>query len=123
MESTATCSEVGHARPENSTVFMITLGVGVIAGLTGWLHATVLRDLALDWWNDPSSSHGILIPPLAVYLAWMRRANTLTLPPEPDARGLLLSGMACLVFLLGQLGAEFFVSRLSFVMLLAGFLW
>ena len=30
----------------------------------------VLIDMARDWWTDPALSQGMLLPPLALYIAW-----------------------------------------------------
>jgi exosortase len=62
----------------------------------------------------------MLVPPLALYVAWLRRKITLSQPVAPDARGVLLLCLGCLLFLVGRLGAEFFLSRSSFVVVLAG---
>jgi exosortase len=99
------------------------LKVSLLAGLVVALYFRVLPDLAMDWWNDPGSSHGMLIPPFALYIAWMRRSLTLAQPNVPDARGLWLTVLACVMLLVGILGAEFFLTRTSFVVLLAGLIW
>jgi exosortase len=91
--------------------------------LVGLLYGSVLLDLAHQWWRDPSVSYGILIPPLAILIAWLRRGHTFTHPVKPNFRGLSLIALACLVYLTGKLGAEFFLPRISFVILLAGFVW
>jgi len=95
----------------------------LITGLMLVLYAAVLADLANDWWTDPGLSQGLLIPPLALYIGWQRRRITLSTPAESQSRGLVLIGAACLLFLLGKLGAEFFLARVSFVVLLAGLVW
>jgi len=95
----------------------------VLLGLLTALYAAVLTDLANDWWTDPTLSQGLLIPPLALYIAWLRRHITLSLPSAPESRGLLLTVGACLLFVLGKLAAEFFLTRISFVVLLAGMAW
>jgi exosortase len=97
--------------------------VGTVLALTIVLYASVLIDLAHDWWTDPSASYGMLIPPVAVLIAWMVRKETLSNPAESDSRGLLLIGCACLIYLLGKFGAEFFLQRMSFVILLFGLVW
>src|ERR1035438_8013667 len=99
------------------------LQFGIVALLIGLIYASVLKDLALDWWNEESLSYGMLIPPLALYVAWMRRRVTLAEAAFPDSRGLWLLGAACLLFLLGKVGAEFFISRISFVLLLVSLTW
>src|SRR5215475_14534342 len=83
------------------------------------LFGAVLADMARDWWNEPSLSQGMLLPPLALYIAWLHRRKTLSIPAILDTRGLLLITAACLIFLLGKLATEFFLMRFSFVILLA----
>jgi exosortase len=92
----------------------------ILVVLMAALYAQVLADMGRDWWTEPSLSHGLLIPPLALYLAWIRRHLTLAQPAHYDNRGLLLVGFACVMYILGKLGAEFFLPRMSFILLLAG---
>ena len=99
------------------------LKASLVAGLVVALYFHILPDMAKDWWNDPGASHGILIPPVALYIAWLRRDLTLAQPAFPDLRGLWLTLTACLTLLLGILGAEYFLTRASFVLLVAGLIW
>ena len=99
------------------------LQVLTIIALIVILYGQVLVDLAGDWWTEPSLSQGLLIPPLALYLAWTRRNLTLKQLVAPQNRGLWLIAFACLVFVLGKLSVEFFLPRISFVMLIAGLIW
>ena len=94
--------------------------VCVLVVLMAALYSQVLADMGRDWWTEPSLSHGLLIPPLALYLAWMRRDLTLAEPARTDNRGLWLVGFACVLYILGKLGAEYFLPRMSFVILLTG---
>jgi exosortase len=99
--------------------FQLTLLVVLMAVL----YSQVLADLAHDWWTEASLSQGLLIPPLALYIAWARRNLTLAEPASADNRGLWLVAGACLMYILGKLAAEFFLPRMSFVILLAGLVW
>ena len=112
--------KVALARP---STYPLLLKVGVLTTLTCVLFAAVLIDMAHDWWNDPALSQGMLLPPLALYIAWIYRRRTLSYPAAPDNRGLLLTAGACLTFLLGKFASEFFLMRFSFVILLAGLIW
>jgi exosortase len=103
--------------------YALWLQVVTLLGLLIALYAQVLVDLAEDWWNEPSLSQGLLIPPLALYIAWTRKALTFSQPVAPDNKGLWLIGFSCLMYLVGKLGAEFFFPRMSFVLLLAGLAW
>jgi exosortase len=102
-------------------VFWLMLSVTI--GLIAALYSFVLPDLAWEWWTQEASSYGMLVPPIVLYLVWLGRQTTLALPAQKDGRGLLLVAAACCLFLLGQLAAEFFLARISFVLLLAGLTW
>lgn len=99
------------------------LKIGTIAALLLLLFWRTLLDMAHDWWFEPSLSQGLLLPPLAFYIAWIRREATLSVPPRSDVRGLLLTAVACFTFLIGRLASEFFLMRISFVILLAALIW
>lgn len=89
------------------------LVIAALAFLVLFSHPAVL--LAGDWWNDPDAGHGLLLAPLAVWLAWRRG-----LRPAAPALWLglaLLAGGVVLRYLSG-LAAELFTMRFS--MLVAG---
>lgn len=92
----------------------------LLTGVLGYLYASVLPALVADWENDPDYSHGFLIPVLSGYFLWEKRQELLQLSPQPSAMGLiaLLGGAALL--LLGHIGAELFLTRVSLVIVLAG---
>jgi len=92
----------------------------VLAAVIVAIYSQILFDLADDWWNEPNSSYALLVPPLTAYIAWKRRRLTLSVPAAPDLRGLIWIFAACVILLIGRLGAEFFLSRISLVILLTG---
>ncbi len=96
-------------------------GVAIIA-LVVLLYSEVIPSLVKEWLTRPAASHGLLVPPIAAYSAWLRRRAVLARPAIPDNRGLWLILGACLMLLVGTLGAEMLLSRLSLVVLLAGLL-
>jgi exosortase len=122
METAAAITDDRASRPA-LTDPLFWLKVAVTVGLVAALYSFILPDLASEWWTVEASSYGMLVPPIALYLAWMNRRTTLALPAQSDGRGLLLVAAACFTFLVGQLAAEFFLARISFVLLLAGFTW
>jgi len=95
----------------------------VHAGAIMALWGPPLQSMFHVWWTDPGASHGLLVPPLAAYLIWIRRDVTLAEPASTDGRGLLLIAGSVLALFTGKLGAELFLQRLSFVALLGGMLW
>jgi exosortase len=101
----------------------LLIKIGAVAVLIAALYFSVMVDLASEWSTDDSASYGMLIPPTALYIAYLRRQVTLGIPAQRDVRGLWLLAAACLVFLTGGLAGEFFLTRISFVLLLAGLTW
>jgi exosortase len=84
------------------------------------LYWDVVADMAEVWWVDPAYSHGLLIPPLALYIAWLQKDEILAVPAIPAAAGLAVTAFGCFVLMIGKLGAEFFLTRESLVIILAG---
>lgn len=76
--------------------------------------ATLLR----DWWQDADASHGLLLGPLAAYLAWSR-GRAAGARPEPGlGLGLLIAAVA-LRYVSG-LAAELFTMRASLLLAVSG---
>jgi exosortase len=85
-----------------------------------WLYGPVLTKLAQDWRADASYSHGFLVAPIAMLLAWRQRGRIRRTAPEPSVAGLLVVGGSLALYATGVLGAELFLTRLSLIGLLAG---
>jgi exosortase len=109
--------------PARNLSILLWLQIFIVVGLLAVLYGQVFADMANDWWTEPSLSQGLLIPPLALYIAWTRRNMTRAQPAAPQNLGLWLIAFACLVFVLGKLSVEFFLPRISFVILIAGLVW
>jgi exosortase len=95
----------------------------LIAGLVvlvAFLYSGILGLLVQDWWTDPNFSHGFFVPAFSIFVIWQRRKVLASIPVEPSWSGLAIIVLALLVYLLGVIGAELFLSRSSFVLLLAG---
>jgi exosortase len=109
---TAPASPVSRAR---AAAWAATLGLILAA-----LYWGILRDLGRQWWDDANYSHGFIVPIFSGYLIWRERDRLLALVPRGTAWGLLLllGGIGALV--LGDLGAENFLSRSSLIVILAG---
>jgi exosortase len=82
------------------------------------LFANPLRLLAVDWWTDPDAGHGLLLAPLALWLAW-RAGIVAERQPQRVLGAIVLGGSVLLRYLAG-LAAEMFTMRLSIVGALLG---
>lgn len=84
------------------------------------LYLPVFKKLALDWCMDENYSHGFLIPLISGYLIWKRRKQIKDLDISPNNWGVLVLVFGLLLFILGNIGAELFTMRLSFIFVLSG---
>ena len=94
--------------------------LAALAGSFAWLFARPAAALAADWWNDPEAGHGLLLFPVA---CWLAASAGMERPwrPAPWAGGVLLAGAVGVRFL-SELAAELFTMRLSLVTAAAGLL-
>ncbi len=91
----------------------------VIAALAVWIYAPILAKLASQWWEDPNFSHGFFVPLFALYVVWQERGALAQLTPSPSWTGLAILAVALCTLMVGVLGAELFLSRVSLLFLLA----
>jgi exosortase A len=83
----------------------------------------VLVWLADDWELDGNYSHGWLVVPLALYLAWERRDLLARTPLAPSRWGLALLVASLGALAAGTLAAETFVARGSIVLTVVATIW
>jgi exosortase len=91
-----------------------------IAALLLWLYFHTLTHLVGQWWTDPNFSHGFFVPLFSAFVIWQERSRLSRLSLQPSWWGLLLLSFGLCVLILGQLGAELFLSRISMLIVLAG---
>lgn len=91
-----------------------------IGALLVALYWDVVPSMVEVWMTDDAYSHGVLIPPLAAYIAWIQKDEILAVPARSNSVGLAITAASCLVLLVGKIGAEFFLTRVSVVGILAG---
>ena len=84
------------------------------------LYWRVVAHLIRDWTYDGNYSHGFLIVPLALYFAWERGARLRSTPIQPSGVGLAIVLASIGVLLVGLLGAELFLTRISIVGVVGG---
>jgi exosortase len=92
----------------------------LITGLLLWLYYPTLIHLVGQWWTDPNFSHGFFVPLFSAFVVWQERSQLARLNPQPSWWGFLFLGFGLCVLIVGQLGAELFLSRLSLLIVLAG---
>ena len=106
------------ARPVNRRLAWLALGVTVLGALV--LYAPLVAGMAAEWSEFPSLSHGFAVPVISAYLLWRRRDSLAKLPIEGSILGLPLIVFALAMLVVGSLGGEPFVARLSLPLVLFG---
>jgi len=92
----------------------------LLVAALGLVYAPTLWHLAKTWWTNADYSFGLFIPFLVLFFLWQKRDNLRTLRAEPMRFGLLVIAASQIIYLVGYLGAEFFLQGLSLIVLLAG---
>lgn len=129
LESTMVSPSVQRSRAATSSAFMDASWIRrwwflLLALVVMW--APVLAGLLDDWNRNPNYSHGFLIPFAVGYFLWIKREALRASVQTPATAGLALMGVALAVYLVGLLGAEFFMQRCSMLLFVAGmiaFFW
>src|SRR5277367_2624867 len=91
--------------------------------IAAWLYASILGHLFLQWvgpHSDPNFQHGIFVPVFALFVLWLDRKQLAAITPAPSWSGFPLVVLSMLVLVLGVLGADIFLPRVSLLILLAG---
>jgi exosortase len=82
------------------------------------LFAKPFTMLLRDWWTMPEAGHGLLLAPVAIWLAWRSGIDAKSKPNR--AFGIILLVMAVLIRFAAGLAAELFTMRGSMVIALIG---
>ncbi len=101
-------------------------GVAAVCLLAALLVAIYFRigiKLVADWYEIADYSHGFLVPFFSAFILWDKRKALQETPVRPTWAGLPLVAFGILILFFGVYGAELFLSRISFVTILAGLIW
>lgn len=112
-----TATELTHttARPVPAVRLLPLAVTGIVFVLLFW-HAAIL--LGRDWWTNPDAGHGLLLTPVAIWLAW-KKGWVADARPNLVLGSLVLFG-AVLLRVASELASELFTMRFSMVAALVG---
>ena len=96
---------------------------GLVVLLLVAVYFQIALKLVTDWYEIPDYSHGFLVPFFSAFIIWDKRKVLQSTPIEPSWAGLPLLLLGTLTVIFGVFGAELFLSRVSFVFILAGMIW
>jgi exosortase len=111
----------GTPAPAISTTAWATVAILGVSLLVLYFHIAI--KLVKDWYNYEDNSYGLLIPFFVLFLLWDKRDALRSTPLRPSWKGISLVLPALFLLVVGVFGADLFLSRLSFVLLVAGIIW
>jgi exosortase len=94
------------------------LAGGLTAAAFIFLFFEPMTTLARDWWSDPDSGHGLLLGPIAIWLAWKTGVDRNSRSQPWLGAAMLVA--AVLIRYVSGLAAELFTMRGSMILALAG---
>ncbi|HID30052.1 MAG TPA: VPLPA-CTERM-specific exosortase XrtD [Desulfobacterales bacterium] len=86
-------------------------------------YRSVIPGLVHQWLDNQDYSHGPLMVPVVGYLIRRKRKELRAVRHQSDWRALLLMGVAVGVYVVGELGAELFTTRVSMLLFIVAFVW
>ena len=118
-----TPSSAPISAPAGSSHWRQFLPYAILGLLLVALYYRITAKLIYDWSTIPDYSHGPLVPFFSLYLVWDKRVLLRSIPIEQTWKGLYLILPGLFVLILGVYGADLFLSRISFILLLSGLIW
>jgi exosortase len=101
---------------------LLYLQIGLISILFLILYYPILFSMAKDWQINDNYSHGYLIPVIIGYMIWATRKRFKGLEVGPNNWGLILIFIGLCQLIITRIGSEFFLQRISMVIVLFGIL-
>lgn len=93
---------------------------GILCLLTGWLYARMALPLLREYWQDPNYTYAFFVPVFSLLLLWEDRKRLARLPLKPAWSGLVMVVVALFALMLGVASSEFFLPRISLLLLVTG---
>lgn len=120
-------SSVQQADTPSSAAGAVTadtwIPIAWFGGLLIAVFASILYGMAYEWLTIEDMGHGLFVPFLAGYVVWLDRDRLQAAPLRPSWLGLAAVVFGFLALLVGIRGADFFISRVGFMMSLCGVIW
>ena len=115
MIETAATARLEPIRLPSSGIVRVALVVTALVFAV--LFAQPFMNTTVTWWKDPEAGHGLLLAPLAFFLAWRRGISSDAAPNH--AAGLTILGIAVAVRYVSALAADPFLARSTMFLALA----
>jgi exosortase D (VPLPA-CTERM-specific) len=108
---------------KNRSLPLVPLLLGGLLGLALlWFYGPVLYNLLISLAHDEDHSFGLLLPVVSAYLVYLKWPQIRRAPWRPSWWGLAIMVLGFSLYLVGELAADLFIPRLSFILVLTGVL-
>jgi exosortase len=97
-----------------------TLPLLLAAAAAAALYSHVLAGLVAQWWNEPASSHGLLLVLVAGLVVYRRREALRATALQPRDAGLGVALFGLLIYVAGTITGDVFIVRLSLPVVITG---
>jgi exosortase len=113
-------AKVAAVRVRNHEWLRAGLVVASLAAVLGALYAPVFPVWLEDVWDDPNYTHSFYVPLISAFIIWRRRRELAALSPDGSWWGIPVIFAGVIALILGDVGAETFLMRTSFIVVLTG---
>ena len=96
--------------------------VGLVVATFSAAYFPAWKNLVLTWSSQEEYSHGFLILPLALYIAWQKKGKLAVMQPKPSTWGLAVIIFSMLCYLVAHFGEILTLSSLCIVTTITGVL-
>jgi exosortase len=95
------------------------------AMLSVWVAAfyPIIPNMVTAWFKHSDNSHAVLVPLVALYFLWEKRAEISRIPSQGSNAGLILLILCLLFYILSFIGGIAFFCRLALVTSLIAIVW
>jgi exosortase D (VPLPA-CTERM-specific) len=95
----------------------------IVLGCLVLSYWSVIVSLVTQMMNNEDFSGGLLVVPISAYLIWQKREALKNIEIKTDWRALAVLVLAMLIYVVGELGAELFTTRVSMIVFVIGSAW
>jgi exosortase A len=100
------------------------LGLGAVCGIAAIvIFSATVSSMVSSWTATETYTHGFLVLPSFLYMAWNRRKRLALLPSTPSLLGFVLVAVATLCWMFGRIAGVQLVQQLALVAVLQALVW
>ncbi len=96
------------------------IGTVAVTFILSYLYQDSLVFLGKTWFNDENYGHGLFVPFIAIYLAWLKKESLVECYGRGSWLGLLVTTLGVALLVIGKLGTLFIIQHISLWVVIVG---